>query len=108
MDLTITRESCDELWGFFFRNLFNQNDSGYMTITTEDGRRHMVSIDRTEYPRVKGYISDNDYYAEDVCYVDRVICNPRNCEELFYTVQELVSEVQKTLVAYAEEMYYPF
>lgn len=109
MDLTITRNSCDTLWGFFFRNFFtNSRDSDAVTIRTEDMRHWTVTLDRSKYPHVRGYIADDDGDGEEFCYIDQGICTPRNCTELFYTVQKLVGDVQNALVGNAENVVYPF
>lgn len=109
MVLTITRSSCDQLWGFFFRNFFTTyGGSDAVTIRTEDMRHWTVTLDRNEYPHVTGYIVDDDGDGDEVCYVDNDICAPRNFTEMFYTVQKLVGAVQSKLFDNAEKAVYPF
>ena len=109
MDLTITRSSCDQLWGFFFRNFFTTyGNSDAVIIRTEDMRHWTVTLDRSKYPHVTGYIVDSDGDGEEACYLDQSICAPRNCTEMFYTVQKLVGAVQSTLFGSAENAVYPF
>ena len=109
MDMTITSNSCDTLWGFFFRNFFTTyGGSDAVTIRTEDMRHWIVTLYRSKYPHVTGYVVDDDGECDEVCYVDQGICAPRNCTEMFYTVQKLVGDVQNALVGNAENVAYPF